>query len=235
MEEETNATSGRSSPTGVETPPLHLELIEYVIGSTKMFFFQDLKAWDEWTTALDSAKDLSDVEVREIFLTQVLPNVNTYKLPEKLKKRLELLNLHPYLRRVAEGYEISPNSDLAARLELKEGRDYITISKFKESGYPRSAPTILIDDKSVVYGPQMDPEFLALLSMMVSDDLELSMCQLHSSQEIHRRLRQARQNFEDRARFAPFRNNLDETLFKLEVFTKLRKNICLAMNFRKKY
>lgn len=132
MADETHAGSGGSSPTGVETPPLHLELIEYVIGSTKMFFFQDIKAWDEWTTKLDSAKDLSDVEVREIFMTQVLPNVNTYELPEKLKRRLGLLNLHPYLRRVAEGFEISPNSDLAARLELKEGRDYMTISKVNE-------------------------------------------------------------------------------------------------------
>ncbi|XP_017108970.2 uncharacterized protein [Drosophila bipectinata] len=235
MEDSTSTGSGRSSPQGIVIPPLHLELIEYVMGSTKMFFFQDLNAWSEWTTKLESAKDLSDIEVRDIFLTQVLPKVNAYELPKTLKNRLVLLNIHPLLRRVADGYEISTNSDLASRIELEEDKDYIAISKFKENGYPSSAPAILIDDKSVVFGPQMDPEFLALLSMMVSTDLELSMCQLHSTEEIHSRLRQARQNFEDRARFAPLRNNLDETLYKLEVFNKLRKNICLAMNYRKKY
>lgn len=93
--------------------------------------------------------------------------------------------------------------------------------------------TMLVDRKAVTIACssfQLSPDIAALLSAMVSTDLELSSSQLHNVQEVHRRLRRAKQSFEDKANIQPFRKNINELTYNIEDFEKVRKTLCRMLS-----
>jgi len=112
---------------------IHKELIEYAASSCRMFYIQDASAWQEWATTNEAFQDLSAQEVCKIFLTDVLPQLDTYELPEKVKERLKLLDLHPFFRRVDHGYQYTPDCGLASRFVLQPQQDFLLTGDIKKS------------------------------------------------------------------------------------------------------
>jgi len=98
-----------------------------------MFYIQDASAWQEWATTNEAFQDLSAQEVCKIFLTDVLPQLDTYELPEKVKERLKLLDLHPFFRRVDHGYQYTPDCGLASRFVLQPQQDFLLTGDIKKS------------------------------------------------------------------------------------------------------
>lgn len=93
--------------------------------------------------------------------------------------------------------------------------------------------TMLVDRKAVTISCpsfQLSPDIAALLSAVVSTDLELSYSQLHNVQEVHRRLRRAKQTFEDKANIQPFRNNINKLTYNIDDFEKVRKTLCQILS-----
>ncbi|SPP80070.1 Hypothetical predicted protein [Drosophila guanche] len=76
------------------------------------------------TNCLERIEDLTPHEACDKFLHEVLPIVNTYKLPTKVKKRLRLLDLHPCFRLIEQGYQYVPNAELSTCFVLKANRDF---------------------------------------------------------------------------------------------------------------
>lgn len=93
--------------------------------------------------------------------------------------------------------------------------------------------TMLVDKKAVTISCpsfQLSPDIWALLSAVVSTDLELSYSQLHNVQEVHRRLRRAKQSFEDKANIQPFCNNINKLTYNIRDFEKLSKTLCKILS-----
>ncbi|XP_017059428.1 uncharacterized protein LOC108100171 [Drosophila ficusphila] len=236
--------SGRSTPLPASGHSLHMELIHYATASCRMFYIQDASAWQEWTTELESFEDLSVSEVCHIFLTDVLPRLDTFKLPERIAKRFKLLDIHPFFRRVSEGYQYSPDCELAARFVLQRHKDYRLTDDIELTRTPDSqeiSQTLLVDNKEVEqktcvgYKSKISPESAVLFSILVSTDLELSIGQIHDLGEIHSRLRRAKQSFEDTARLTPYRKDVDDLISNANVFVKLKSKLCRAISDCKKY
>ncbi|XP_037716414.1 uncharacterized protein LOC119551242 [Drosophila subpulchrella] len=222
---------------------IHKELIEYAASSCRMFYIQDASAWQEWSTTNEAFQDLSAQVVCKIFLTDVLPQLDTYELTEKVKERLKLLDLHPFFRRVGQGYKYTPDCDLASRFVLQPQQDFLLtgdIQKSKESTSEGRSQIVLIDNEElqrktcVGYNSKITHESAVLFSALLSTDQELSIGQMHDLGEIHQRLRQAKQNFEDRARVTPFRENIDGLTDDVEVFANMKSKLCKVMSDLKK-
>ncbi|XP_034659951.1 uncharacterized protein LOC117896051 [Drosophila subobscura] len=169
------------------------------------------------------------------FLHEVLPIVNTYQLPTKVKKRLRLLDLHPCFRRIEQEYQYVPNAELSTCFVLKANRDFrLALPTSNDSA--QASHTVLINDAaieqkvSVGYNFKISPETASLFSAMLSNDMELSIGQRHDLAEIHRLLRQAKQSFEDPARVLPFRRSIHYVVYNMDIFVNLRSKICKAIN-----
>ncbi|XP_034127559.1 uncharacterized protein LOC117583383 [Drosophila guanche] len=216
---------------------LHDSLIQHAVGLGRLFYIQDVSAWNEWSTDVAEFEDLTPHEACDKFLHEVLPIVNTYQLATKVKKRLRLLDLHPCFRRIKQGYQYVPNAELSTCFLLKANRDFRLASALPTSNDSAQAShTVLINDAatkqrlSVGYNFKISPETASLFSAMVSNDLELSIGQRHDLAEIHRRLRQAKQSFEDTARVLPFRRNVHNLVYEMDIYVNLRTKICKAIN-----
>ncbi|KAH8380220.1 hypothetical protein KR009_009510, partial [Drosophila setifemur] len=222
--------------------PLHKELIAYATTSCRMFYIQDMSAWQDWSTEIESIKDLSASEVCQIFLKDVLPKVYTYVLSEKMKSRVKLLDLHPIFKRVAQGYQFTPDCGLFARFRLQSSKDYRRVIQLaqKTRSLERSN-TILIDNESLMYKKYVgykspvSKETATLLSVMLSTNHELSIGQMHNMAEIHKRLRRAKKSFEDTGSIAPFRSPPHHLMYRIQTFYKIRKNLCQVMNNSRKF
>ncbi|XP_016967811.1 uncharacterized protein LOC108036312 [Drosophila biarmipes] len=237
-----NANIGRTArSTLLRAPelPIHKELIEYAASSCRMFYIQDASAWREWATTNEAFQDLSAQEVCKIFLTDVLPQLDTYELPQAVKERLKLLDLHPFFRRAGHGYQYTPDCDLASRFVLQPQQDFLLagdIQKSKECESGGRSQIVLIDNEELErqscggYNSKISHESAVLFSALLSTDHELSISQMHDLGEIHQRLRQAKQNFEDRARFAPFRENVSDLSNDVEVFANMKSKLCKVMS-----
>ncbi|KAI8034118.1 uncharacterized protein LOC128256977 [Drosophila gunungcola] len=225
-------------------PPIHEALINYAATTCRLFYIHDASAWKEWTTNTEYFQDLSADEVCHIFLTEVLPNLETYELSESIKNRFKLLEIHPLFRRVAQGYQYTPDRELASRFVLQKDRDYCLIGdieKPQESQPRRGSHTVLLDDEGdepktcVGYKSKLSQELAAIGSAILSTDLELANGQMLDVAEIHRRLRCAKQNFEDKAILAPLRTDIDDMINKLTVFDELKAKFCRVVSDCKKY
>lgn len=87
---------------------------------------------------------------------------------------------------------------------------------------------MLVDSEGVAVSRprfQLTHDIAVLCSSMISTDLELSSAQLHNVHEVHRRLRSAKQSFEDKGLFQPFRKNLEELTDNIDAFGKLRTKL----------
>lgn len=123
------AASVESTPSLDTLPVLYMELIVYATASCRMFYIQDASAWLEWSSEDPWAKELSAHDVCRIFLTEVLPHLDTFQVPERMRNRCKLLDLHPLFRRVAEGYQYTANGGgLPTRFVLEPNRDFRLIS-----------------------------------------------------------------------------------------------------------
>lgn len=92
---------------------------------------------------------------------------------------------------------------------------------------------MLVDSRNIaVLSPsfQLSHDIAVLLSSMLSTDLELSSSQLHNVHEMHRRLQCAKQSFEDKGLFQPFRKNLEELTDNIDAFEKLRTKLCRILS-----
>ncbi|KAH8286903.1 hypothetical protein KR018_007722 [Drosophila ironensis] len=219
-------------------PLLHRELIEYAVASSRLFFIHEPLAWRDWATKIASFEDLAVDEACKMFLLHVLPRVDTFQLSERTERRFSLFRLHPLYRRVAQGYEYKPGSLMYDRFVLKPGVDIHKVSEFQKSN---ATPSILIDDPTVErracvgYNVNIGPEASSLFSLVVSTDRELVVGHIRSLEEVHRRLRAAKQNFEDTASLAPVRTRINDLLYNISVFTQVRNGLCRVVGNSKKY
>ncbi|XP_034128157.1 uncharacterized protein LOC117583748 [Drosophila guanche] len=165
------------------------------------------------------------------FLHEVLPIVNTYQLPTKVKKLLGLLDLHPCFRRIQQGYQYVPNAELSTCFVLKANRDFRLSSALptsNDSAQASHSHTVLINDAaikqklSVGYYFKISPETASLFSAIVFNDMELSIGQRHDLADIHRRLRQVKQSFEATARVLAFGRNIHNVVYDMDIFVNIR-------------
>ncbi|KAH8367158.1 hypothetical protein KR084_005329, partial [Drosophila pseudotakahashii] len=223
--------------------PIHKELIHYAAASTRLFCIHHPSAWREWTSKNEAFEDLSAQEACYIFLTEVLPQLDTYELRQPTKSRLKLLDLHPFFSRVDNGYQYTPVSDLTFRFGLQPKRDFLLtgdVQQYKKSGFEGRPQIVVIDNAEaermtcVGYNTKVSHETSVLLSVMFSTDKELSIGQMHDLGEIHQRMRRAKQTFEDTARHVPFRQNIEDLVYNIEIFAKVKSKICKVLSdFRK--
>ncbi|BFF97284.1 uncharacterized protein DMAD_05726 [Drosophila madeirensis] len=226
-----------STPLLTTLPHLHDSLIQHAVGLCRLLYIQDVSAWNEWSTDVAEFEDLTPHEACDKFLNEVLPIVSSYQLSTKVRKRLKLLDLHPCFRRIEQGYQYVPNDELSTCFVLKANRDFRLASALQTSSDSAQAShTVLINDAaieqkvSVGYNFKISPETASLFSAMVSNNMELSIGQRHDLAEIHRRLRQAKQSFEDTARVLPFRRSIHDVVYNMDIFVNLRSNLCKAIN-----
>ncbi|XP_068154986.1 uncharacterized protein [Drosophila tropicalis] len=216
------AASAASTPNQNQRE-IHKQLLHYATTSTRLFYIHDASAWNDFVTDLPSYRDLTSHELRNIFLTDVLPKVFLYPMPQAIEKRLEILDLHPCFRRSSQGYQYVPGShgSINVQLTLKPNRDYCLLNEVSLS---RPCQTILVDTNGLQKNPngasnlQLSPQTLALFSSLLSTDTELLMCQLHSLGQIHQHLRKAKKSFENNGTSAPYRSNINDLSKYLEIF-----------------
>ncbi|XP_017023156.1 uncharacterized protein [Drosophila kikkawai] len=227
---------------GGSPQPLYMELIVYATTSCRMFYIQDASAWLEWSSEDPRGQNLTAQEACRMFLTKVLPHIDTYQLPASIKNRCKLWNLHPLFRRVAEGYlYVGESSGLTARFVVEPNRDFRLVSGISGSESAERSHTVLMDNEAVEhqtctgYNFKISVEMAALLSVMVSTDQELSIGQMHDLAEIHRRLRLAKQSFEDTGSLAPFRSEVDHLVYNMNIFVNIKEKLCRVMSNCKKY
>ncbi|XP_016981267.1 uncharacterized protein LOC108046195 [Drosophila rhopaloa] len=226
------------SPNEAQTQhPLHMELINYAVESCRLFYIQHVSAWQEWTTTNESFQDLSAYEVRHMFLADVLPQLDTYEPSETVKRRLKLFDLLPSFRRVAQGYRYTPDPKMAARFALQRGVDYILTSDIEKcKDNKKMSHTVLLDDEGaepktcVGYQSKLSEEVAVFLTVMLSSDTELVNEEMLDVAEIHRRLRIAKQNFEDKAILTPFRPDADELINNVGAFRTYKSKLCRVIS-----
>ncbi|XP_060656863.1 uncharacterized protein LOC132791800 [Drosophila nasuta] len=227
-----------------EDTTLHMELIEYATVSCRLLFIQDAATFTDFTPG-NADNELSTMELCEILLRDILPKVHSYQLTEAVKKRLKLLDLHPGFRKTPEGYQYVSKSN-ERPFTLKLGRDFNSTDSLPRllSAQPKrpkefqlnttdDSHTMLVDQHVVSFVMpkfQLSQDLAALLSAFISTDMELSCAQLHSVPEIQRRLRRAKQSFEDTANVLPLRKNLDMIVDYVIIFEKLKKKLCNVLS-----
>ncbi|EDW46826.1 uncharacterized protein LOC6608065 [Drosophila sechellia] len=223
---------------------IHRELIDYAVASCRLFYIQDASAWKEWNTRNEAFRDLTAKEVCHLFLTEVLPQLDNYQLPEIAQKRLKLLDLHPFFRRVDQGYQYTPDCDLAARFVVQPQKHFIQpedIKKMKKGDSLKRCQTVLMESDEmeqktcVGYRSKVTLESAVLFSVLLSTNHELSIGKMLDMSEIHERLRRAKQSFEDTARVTPFRTNIDDLISDLDVCAKVKSKLCRVISDCKKY
>ncbi|BFF93064.1 uncharacterized protein DMAD_10989 [Drosophila madeirensis] len=104
-------------------PHLHDSLIQHAVGLCRLLYIQDVSAWNDWSTDVAEFEDLTPHEACDKFLHEVLPIVNTYQEPTKVKERLRLMDLHPCFRRIEQGYQYVPTAEISTCFVLKANRD----------------------------------------------------------------------------------------------------------------
>ncbi|XP_017012472.3 uncharacterized protein [Drosophila takahashii] len=224
--------------------PIHTEMIEYAVASTRLFFIHHPSAWRQWTSKNEAFEDLSAQDACDIFQTEVLPQLDTYKLPQPTKRRLKLLDMHPFFSRVENGYQYTPDPKLTSQFALQHHRDFLLtgdVQKYKKIGFEGRSQIVVIDKEEaermtcVGYNSKVSHETSVLLSVMFSTDKELSIGQMQDLGEIHQRMRRAKQAFEDTAKHFPFRLNIDDLVYNMEIFVKVKSKICKVLSdFRNK-
>ncbi|XP_022226347.1 uncharacterized protein LOC111076738 [Drosophila obscura] len=229
--------STASTPMGNTLPRLHNSLIQHAIGLCRLLYIQDVAAWREWSTDMAEFQDLTPHEACAKFRHEVLPIVNTYQLSLRVRKRLRLLDLHPCFRRIEQGYQYEPDCELATCFVLQANRDFRLVSALRTSrDFDQASHTVLINDEAIEqkvcvgYNFKVSPETASLFSVMVSTNLELSIGQMHDLAEIHRRLRRAKQSFEDTAKLLPFRRSINYLVYNMGIYVNLKTKICEAIN-----
>ncbi|EDV59626.1 uncharacterized protein LOC6542442 [Drosophila erecta] len=223
---------------------IHRELIDYAVASCRLFYIQDASAWKEWKTNNEAFRDLTTKEVCHLFLTDVLPQLDTYQLTEMARQRLKLLDLHPFFKRVGQGYQYAPDCDLAARFVVQPQKNFILtndIPKIKKIDSLKRCQTVLVENDEVEqktcfgYQSKVTLESTVVFSVLLSTNHELSIGKMLDIREIHARLRRAKQSFEDTARVTPYRINIDDLIYNLDVCAKVRSKLCRVISDCKKY
>ncbi|XP_039498982.1 uncharacterized protein LOC120456298 [Drosophila santomea] len=223
---------------------IHRELIDYAVASCRLFYIQDASAWKEWKTSNEAFRDHTAEEVCYLFLTDVLPQLDTFQLPERAKQRLKLLDLHPFFKRVSQGYQYTPDCELAARFVVQPQKHFIMtndIKNIKNKDSLKRCQTVLIKSDEVEqkicvgYRSKVTLESSVLFSVLLSTNHELSIGKMLDMSEIHERLRRAKQSFEDTARVTPYRMNIDDLIYNLDVCAKVRSKLCRVISDCKKY
>ncbi|KAM8707981.1 hypothetical protein ACLKA7_015019 [Drosophila subpalustris] len=236
-----------------EDSALHKELIEYATASFRLLFIQDVSVFADFQSTFSELDDLSTMELSAIILNDILPRIHLYQLTAAVKKRLKFLDLHPAFRKTPQGYQYAPEH-MGASFVLTPTCDFSFAERLPqllsaqgnrrvEKKFRLNAPTrakgegeshtMLVDPDAVPHATpkfQLSLDIATLLSAMVSTDLELSSAQLHDLHEILRRLRRAKQSFEDNGRMLPYRNNLELLANHIASFDKLKTNLCRALN-----
>ncbi|KAH8370022.1 hypothetical protein KR093_001896, partial [Drosophila rubida] len=213
---------------------LHLKLIEYATTSCRLLFIQDAGIFADFESS-NELNELSSAELSAIMVNNILPKVHSYQLTPSVKNRLKLLDLHPGFRKTDQGYQYVPKSGeapfalkLRCNFNLTERLPQLLLNASDVNSH-----TMLVDKqevRAVIPKFRMSLELAALLSAMLSTDMELSCAQLHSEQEIQRRLRRAKQSFEDTGNLLPFRSNMEQVIEHLTAFERLKKSLCNVLS-----
>ncbi|XP_011186387.1 uncharacterized protein LOC105214577 [Zeugodacus cucurbitae] len=193
-------------------------------------------------------------QVCEHFQRKVLPNINTYELTPIQKRMLELLNLHPEFERTPNGYaRMSAVRRIGFNRLPKAGEDFVLVEQTQQLRQllnefpttdtqfdpdkdfdltkPTHAPThnLLLrcpyQQQGTGYNYRFTKENAALLSAALSNDFELSGRVLLEPKELHKRLREAKRNFEQHARMPENCMEADKLVEKIKKLKTLREAI----------
>ncbi|XP_030244666.1 uncharacterized protein LOC108650223, partial [Drosophila navojoa] len=232
-----------STPVSVSLSSLHRALIEYATVSSRLLFIQDPDVYTDFHHPNERFNEYSNVELCEIMLKSVLPNVHLYQLPTTIKDRLKLLELNPCFQKTHHGFQYSPNL-LGVQFVLQPKTDFSlpeelpTImsaqraqtggTTFQKDALMRagsSSHTMLLGNDA--RGPkfELSMDIAAPLSAMLSNDWELSSNELHHTCKIKRRLQRAKYNFQETGNASPYRTNLLQLVDNMDMFDKLKKHL----------
>ncbi|EDV97225.1 uncharacterized protein LOC6556917 [Drosophila grimshawi] len=214
---------------------LQKELIEYATVSSRLLFIQDPCVFKDFHHSSEALNNYSTVELSAIVLNTILPNVHDYQLPEAVRKRLKLLKMNPCFRSTPQGYQYTPQCQ-ENHFALQPTIDFSLseqLPKLLSAQGPRpssefASHTMLLDQ---VVGPKFELSFeiASLLSALLSTDLELSSGGLHDREQIQKRLRRAKHNFESSGNMFPYRNNIESLTNNIVTFEKIKKKLCSTL------
>ncbi|XP_039965095.1 uncharacterized protein LOC120777687 [Bactrocera tryoni] len=188
------------------------------------------------------------------FQRKVLPNINTYELTPIQKQMLKLLDLHPEYERIPTGYtRMSADRRIGFNRLPKEGDDFLLVkqphqlrqllNKFPDTDTefdgnkefdltkPADEPTHTLllrcpyERQGTGYDFKFTKENAALLSAALSNDFELSGRTLLEPKELHKRLREAKRNFEQHARMPENCVEADKLVEKVKKLKTLREAV----------
>ncbi|XP_011199498.2 uncharacterized protein LOC105223458 [Bactrocera dorsalis] len=188
------------------------------------------------------------------FQQKVLPNINTYELTPIQKQMLKLLNLHPEYEQTPTGYtRMSADRRIGFNRLPKEGDDFLLVkqphqlrqllkkfpvtdtefdaNKEFDLTKPANEPTHTLllrcpyERQGTGYEFKFTKENAALLSAALSNDFELSGRTLLEPKELHKRLREAKRNFEQHARMPENCVEADKLVEKVKKLKTLREAV----------
>ncbi|XP_017478491.1 PREDICTED: uncharacterized protein LOC108368208 [Rhagoletis zephyria] len=198
--------------------------------------------------------DYSTEQLREHFLQKVLPKIQNYELTATQMQMFELLKLQPEYERSSTGYVRMPaNRRIGFNRQPKEGKDFILVKQTRQLrqmlnecsltegeldanqefdlNKPEHSPTHTLllrapyERQGTGYNYQFSKENAALLSAALSNDFELFGRVLIEPKEIHKRLRDAKRDFEQTARMPENCLDAEKLVAKIKKLKTLREAI----------
>ena len=218
--------------------------ITYAINVKHLLFITNYKTWLNFhnVNPENSTKYMNYTaeQLCKRFIKRVLPNIYQYELTDHEEYLLSLLDLHPNFERTQHGFTLTNNTEhLRFPTDVAAIKPLISSATLQKMGFRaevvHSNKQIIITDSSRQMCPQFmfSEENVALLSIIFSSDDELPTCILLTINEIRKRFKAAKNNFENSGQ-QPINVNISigEILKKLSTIRELKVAIIkLLENF----
>ncbi|XP_037808035.1 uncharacterized protein LOC119601280 [Lucilia sericata] len=214
--------------------------ITYALNYKRILFINNYRTWlDFYTVNSENGSkymDYSPEELCQRFLQRILSNINDYCLTDEELHLLNLLDLHPGFQRTENGFiaikqieELTfPVNETAIEL-LMTNSGALHGANFVAERID-SNDQIVIDDfegqHSVHRRFNFNEENAALLSVILSSDEDLPNCEVLTTEEMHKRLKLAKNRFEQNGQQLENVNiSMDDLLKKLKAINDLKSAI----------
>ncbi|XP_065356111.1 uncharacterized protein LOC135950503 [Calliphora vicina] len=210
--------------------------ITYALNYKRLMFISSCRTWlNFYTDNFENDKyiDYSPEELCYRFLLRVLANINDYNLTDNELHLLNLLDLHPCFQRTENGFVVVkqiknlsfPFNEAAIEILLTQGGSLHETNFVAES--VNSNDQILItsfkDQNTIQHKFKFNEENAALLSVILSSDDDLPNCELLTIAEIHKRLKTAKNHFEQNGqRLQNINVRVDDLFKKLKAINELK-------------
>ncbi|KAI8124921.1 hypothetical protein FF38_12515 [Lucilia cuprina] len=220
-----------------DSEELDWDQITYALNYKRILFINDYRTWLDFHTANSENAykymDYSPEELCQRFLQRVLSNINDYCLTEDEQHLLNLLDLHPGFQRTESGFIALtqtenltfPCNESAIELLLANS-GALHETNFVAEQVVANDQIVIEDFKgqhSVHRRFNFTAENAALLSVILSSDEDLPNCEVLTTEEMHKRLKLAKNRFEQTGQQLENVNiTIDDLLKKLKAINDLK-------------